>query len=207
MIITISRQLGAGGGDVAHAVADRLGWSVVDNEVIDEVAARAGLPAEEVAERDERAPGFIERLARTLATAMPEFVAPEGGTLPDLTEERLVKVTERVVADLAAQGQVVLVGRAAPAVLATHPNALHVRVVAPVDYRAARIVERDAIDPKDAEKLIHEVDGNRGRYHKQYYGRDWEDASNYDLVVNTGRLGVDGAVDVILDRVRRTGSS
>ena len=203
MIITISRQLGAGGGDVAQAIADRLGWSVIDNELIDEVAARAGMPAEEVAERDESAPGFIERLARTLATAMPEFVAPEGGTLPELTEERLVKVTERVVADLAAQGQVVLVGRAAPAVLETHPNALHVRVAAPVAYRAARLVERDGIDLKEAEKLIHEVDGNRGRYHKQYYGRDWDDASNYDLVVNTGRLGVEGAVDVILDRVAR----
>lgn len=203
MIITLSRQLGAGGSDVAQAVADRLGWSVIDNEVIDEVAARAGMPTEEVAERDERAPGFIERLARTLATAMPEFVAPEGGTLPDLTEERLVKVTERVVADLAAQGEVVLVGRAAPAVLATHPNALHVKVVAPVAYRAARLAERDGIDLKQAETQIQDVDGNRGRYHKQYYGRDWDDPANYDLVVNTGRLGIEGAVDVILDRVRR----
>ena len=203
MIITLSRQLGAGGGEVAQAVADRLGWSVIDNEVIDEVAARAGMPTEEVAERDERAPGFIERLARTLATAMPEFVAPEGGTLPDLTEERLVKVTERVVADLAAQGEVVLVGRAAPAVLATHPNALHVKVVAPVAYRAARLAERDGIDLKQAETQIQDVDGNRGRYHKRYYGRDWDDPANYDLVVNTGRLGIEGAVDVILDRVRR----
>lgn len=203
MIITLSRQLGAGGSDVAQAVADRLGWSVIDNEVIDEVAARAGMPTEEVAERDERAPGFIERLARTLATAMPEFVAPEGGTLPDLTEERLVKVTERVVADLAAQGEVVLVGRAAPAVLATHPNALHVKVVAPVAYRAARLAERDGIDLKQAETQIQDVDGNRGRYHKQYYGRDWDDPANYDLVVNTGRLGIEGAVDVILDRVKR----
>ena len=203
MIITLSRQLGAGGGGVARIVADRLGWSVIDNEVIDEVAARAGMPAEEVAERDERAPGFIERLARTLATAMPEFVSPEGGTLPELTEERLVKVTERVVADLAAQGEVILVGRAAPAVLATHPHALHVKVVAPVAYRAARLMQRDGIDLKEAEKQIQDVDGNRGRYHKQYYGRDWDDASNYDLIVNTERLGIEGAVDVILDRVKR----
>ena len=187
---------------MAAAVAQRLGWSLVDNQLIDEVAARAGLPPEEVAERDERAPNYIERLARTLASAMPEFVAPEGGTLPDTTEERLVKITERVVADLAEQGRVVLVGRAALAVLATFPNALHVKIVAPIPHRVARLVERDGIDLKQAEKLIAEVDGNRGRYHKQYYRRDWDDASNYDLVLNTGRLGIDGAVDVILGRVR-----
>jgi cytidylate kinase len=203
MIITISRQLGAGGSEVAQAVARRLGWSLVDNQLIDEVAARAGMPPEEVAEKDERAPNFIERLARTLASAMPEFVAPEGGTLPDTTEERLVRITERVVADLAEQGRVVLVGRAAPAVLATHPRALHVKIVAPIAHRAARLVERDRIDLKQAEKLIGEVDGNRSRYHKQYYQRDWNDASQYDLVVNTARLGVEGAVDVILDRVER----
>ncbi|HEX9895594.1 MAG TPA: cytidylate kinase-like family protein, partial [Gemmatimonadales bacterium] len=153
MIITISRQLGAGGAEVARQVAKRLGWSLVDNQLIDEVAARAGVAPEEVAEHDETAPGFIERLARTLASSMPEFVAPEGGTLPDTTEERLVKVTEKVVADLASQGRVVLVGRAAPAVLATHPQALHVKVVAPREYRIARVLERNGVEMKQAERM------------------------------------------------------
>ena len=85
MIITISREFGAGGGEVAERLAQALGWTLVDNELIDEVAKRAGLAPEEVAEREERAPSFIERLSRTLASAMPEFVAPEAGTLPDLT--------------------------------------------------------------------------------------------------------------------------
>src|SRR5688572_14576969 len=107
MIITISREFGAAGGEVAKRLADALGWTLVDNELIDEVAKRAGVDPEEVAEREERAPSFIERLTRTLASAMPEFVAPEGGTLPDTTEERLVKVTEGTVSDLAGHENIV----------------------------------------------------------------------------------------------------
>jgi cytidylate kinase len=205
MIITISRQFGAGGALVARMLADRLGWSLVDNELIDEVATRAGIAPEEVAEHDERAPGFIERLTRALASSMPEFVAPESGTLPDLAEERLVKITERVVSEAAEQGKVVLVGRAALAVLASHPRTLHHKIVAPLANRIARVVERQGVDMKQAEKLIHDADSNRARYHKQYYQRDWADPTNYDLVINTARIGIEGAVEVIVDRLKRIG--
>ena len=201
MIITISREFGAAGGEVARRLAEALGWTLVDNELIDEVAKRAGLEPEEVAEREERAPSFIERLSRTLASAMPEFVAPEGGTLPDTTEERLVKVTEGAVSDLAGHENIVLVGRAAAAVLASRPGAVHVKVVAPRQERIARIAGRLGVDMKAAEKQVNDSDGNRARYHKQYYQRDWKDASNYHLVVNTGKIGVDGAVELI-QRVR-----
>ena len=202
MIITISREFGAGGGEVAERLAQALGWSLVDNELIDDVATRAGVAPEEVAELEESAPSFIERLSRTLASAMPEFVAPEGGTLPDLSEERLVKVTENAVSDLAGHENIVLVGRAAAAVLASRPGAMHVKIVAPRAERITRISARLNVDAKEAEKRINESDGNRARYHKQYYQRDWSDASNYHLVVNTGRLGIDAAVAVILDLVR-----
>jgi len=201
MIITISREFGAGGAEVAEALARALGWTLVDNELIDEVAKRVGLAPEEIAEREERAPSFIERLTRTLASAMPEFVAPEGGTLPDLSEEHLARVTEKAVSDLAGHENIVLVGRAAAAVLAARPGALHVKVVAPPAQRIARVAARRNVDPKEAEKLVNESDGNRGRYHKQYYQRDWKDASNYHLVVNTGMLGVQRAVDILLSLV------
>jgi len=198
MIITISRQYAAGGSEVARQVAERLGYTLVDNELIDEVAARAGMSPDEVAEREEKAPGFIDRLTHTLAASMPEFVAPEGGTLPELTEERLVRITEKVVADLAARGNAVLVGRASAVVLANRSDTLHVRVVAPVAARLRRAVERLGVAAKEAERKLVETDTNRARYHKQYYKRDWNDAANYDLVVNTERLGIEGAVRAVM---------
>jgi cytidylate kinase len=205
MVVTISRQFGSGGSEVARRVAERLGWSLVDNELIDEVARRAGLPPEEVAEREETAPGFAERVTRTLASAMPEFVAPETGTVPEMAEEHLVRLTEKAVAELAAEDHVVIVGRAAPAVVGRSEGALHVKIVAPLPDRIARIALRCGVDAKEAEKRIHTTDQNRARYHKQYYDRDWSDPANYHMVLNSGWLGIEGVVEAIVGTVGKGG--
>lgn len=202
MIITISRQFAAGGSEIARLVAERLGWTVVDNVLIDEVAARAGLTPDEVAEREERAPGFVERLARTLATSVPEFVVPEGTPVPDLSEENLLRITERVVAELASGGRVVMVGRATPAVLASHPEALHVRIVAPREARLERATERLNLSSREAERILEETDANRSRYHRQHYDRDWEDPVNYHMTLNSRALGIEGAAELIVARAR-----
>ena len=92
MLITISRQYGAGGSEVAAAVARTLGWRVVDNELVERVAARAGLAPEDVAVREERVSTFIERLAQTVVAATPELVVPPeaGGTAPALSEDEIL---------------------------------------------------------------------------------------------------------------------
>src|ERR1041385_834238 len=102
MIITISRQFGAGGSEVARRVATELGWRVVDNELIDRVAARAGLPPEEVARKEERAPGFVERLARALARSAPELFPRQAEAATQTAEGIPVRVTEAVVGEIAA---------------------------------------------------------------------------------------------------------
>ncbi len=205
MVITVSREYGAGGSEVARRVAAALGWSVVDNELVEQVAERAGLTAAEVAEREERAPTFVERLSRTLAAAMPEFVAPPGGTVPDLDEARLVRITEGVVAELAEKGRVVLVGRAAPVVLGRREGALHVRLVALRTYRIQAASERLGIDPEEAARIVDESDQMRASYHREYYERAWTDPLNYDMTLNTSALGLQGATDVIIARARQLG--
>ena len=207
MIITISRQYGAGGSEVARRVAAALGWRVVDNELVDEVAARAGLPPADVAEREERVPSFAERLARTLAASTPElFAAPvPGGTVPKLQETDLVRITETVVAEVAAKGRVVLVGRAAPAVLARERDSLHLQLVAPRAYRIQAAAERLGLDPQRAAKITDETDSMRARYLRQFYRRDWYDPVNYHMVLNTGALGLDGVTEVIVGEAGRRG--
>jgi cytidylate kinase len=207
MLITISRQYGAGGSEVARRVAAALGWRVVDNELVEEVAARAGLPREDVAEREERVPSFAERLARTLAASSPElFAAPApGGTIPKLQEDDLVRITETVVEEVAAKGRVVLVGRAAPAVLAREDNSLHVKLVAPRSYRIQAAAERLGVDPEKAAEILDETDAMRERYLRQFYRRNWNDPVNYHMVLNTGVLGPDGATEVIVGEARRRG--
>lgn len=205
MLITISRQYGAGGSEVARLVADRLGWDMVDNEIVDRVARHAGLAPEVVAEQDERVPGFVERLGRALAASSQEFAVPELGVAIRPEEPSLVRLTEMVVKQIAAAGRAVLVGRAAPAVLATTAGALHVKLVAPRDFRIRQAMELDHLDARTAEKRLDQVDQQRRRYHREYYQRDWDDPVLFHMLLNTGLLGLDGAAQVIISRARALG--
>jgi cytidylate kinase len=203
-VITITRQYASGGSDIARLVAVGLGWTVIDNEFVDQVAQRAGLPATEVAQLEERAPGLLERLARTLAVASPEmFIASAGAARVEPDEATIVKMTERVIAEAAAHGRIVLVGRGAQAVLAQRPDALHVYVVASKAWRRSQAVERLGIPAASVEQVVDDTDRQRDLYVRTYYGRHRHDFVNYDLVVNAERLGLDGAAALVLAEARR----
>jgi cytidylate kinase len=180
---------------------------LIDNEFIEQVARLAGLSTDEVARREERTPGLLERLARTLAVASPEMFVSTGGSPPlvETEEETIVKMTERVITEAANEGRVVLVGRGAQAVLAKWPNALHVYVIASKPFRKQVAVERLGVDPANAEKVMMETDAHRDQYVKSQYGRDRQDLTQYDMVLNAERLGFEGAADVIAAEVKRRG--
>ncbi len=205
MLITISRKYMAGSSEVAAQVADVLGWRVVDNAFIDLVAERAGMPPEEVARHEERTPSFLDRLSRTTALAFPELFATPIASVDDFEEAKLVKITRVICAELANEGRMVLVGRAAAAVLADRPDALHVQLVGDREERVGRAMEHLGVERAAAEAAVDEIDGNRERYHREYYGRVWLDATNYDLTLNTTKLGFDGAAEIICARARALG--
>ena len=125
--------------------------------------------------------------------------------MPKLQETDLVRITETVVAEVAAKGRAVLVGRAAPAVLARESNSLHVQLVAPRAWRIQAAAERLGVDPQKAAELLDETDRTRANYLRQYYRRDWYDPVNYHMVLNTGVLGHEGATEVIVGEARRRG--
>ena len=198
MFITISREYGAGGSVVAQLAADLLRWRLVDNQVVEEVARRAGLTPDDVARREERGPSFVERLTRALATATPELLGAESVQPPEAEESRLVKLTEQVVRDACASGNVVLVGRAAVALLGSREDALHVRVVADPEHRTRVIMERIGVARDEAVRRIKEVDANRARYHRLWYERDWYEPRNYHLTLNTGWLGLERSAELVV---------
>lgn len=205
-LITVTRQYASGGSEVARLAAEQLGWTVIDNEFVDEVARRAGLPPEQVAAHEERAPGLLERLARTLAVASPEmFVTTAGVPRADHDEAAILRVTERIITEAAAEGRVVLVGRGAQAILAQRPEALHVYVVASRPWRCALAVERLGVSPDSVEQVLDETDRHRDRYVKEHYRRVRGEPTYYDLVLNTERLTFAGAAAAVVNDVRRRG--
>lgn len=206
-LITVTRQYASGGSEVARLAAAGLGWTLIDNEFVDEVARRAGLPPDEVAQREERTPSLLERLARTLAVASPEMFLAGGAGVPPVerTEAEIVQVTERVIREAAAGGRVVLVGRGAQALLAQREDALHAYVVAPKAWRERAAVTKLGVDPAAVARVVDEIDRQRDRYVEVYHNRSRQDVTNYDVVLNTERLGCEGAAGLITAEADRRG--
>jgi cytidylate kinase len=205
-VITVSREYASGGSEIARRLAQRLGWELVDNEFIERVARLAGLPREEVAQHEERVTTFMERLAGTLSGTAPElFMAAPTDVAAPPSEDEIVKQCERVIAEAVRHDHVILVGRGAPACLGQREGTLHIFVVAPLAVRIARAAERLQVDPKDAERTIRELDEGRRRYVKTYYGRRWEDPTNYHLVLNSGALSFEECAEIIEAAARLRG--
>ena len=200
-IITISRMFGSGGSQVAQRVADALEWNLLDNRVVDAVAERLGVSRTEVSEHEERVPSLVERLAATLTLSVPEMLPVAGVTLP-LTEARIVAMTKAVIEEAVQTGDAVLVGRGAQCLLANRPDALHVFCYAPIPALAAYVMSDQGVSHEEAVRVVEATNRQREQYVKQHFHRAWRAEENYDLCVNTGTLGIEGAAQVVIQLAR-----
>jgi cytidylate kinase len=207
LIITISRQFRAGGSEVAAEVAEALGWSVVDDSLVDAVAERSGFSPEEVRSLEESVPTFMERFAQYSALASPEGLLSTPSAIESPATTTLAHVTRSVIEEFARRDRIVLVGRAAAAVLEAERDAIHVRLVAPLSLRLRATMDALGCSEEEARVEVQERDENRARYHRDLFGRDWNDPLNYHLVLNAGALGVSGAAELIVARARALGWS
>ena len=204
MIITISRMFGSGGSDVAARVARALDWSLLDNAVVDSVAERLGVSAAEVSSMEDRVPSLVERIAAALTMSAPE-ISPtvDESSLMVTAETRIVDVTKRVMEEAVAQGNAVLVGRGAQSLLADRPDALHVFCYARKPFLVDYAVKHRGIDPARAEHEVEQRNKAREQYVKRHWGRDWRSFENYHLCIDTGRVGIEAAADLVVAAARQ----
>jgi cytidylate kinase len=196
-------MFGSGGSDVAARAARELGWSLLDNAVVDEVAERLGVSRSEVLAREERVPSLAERIAATMSMSTPEFVVPVPDTpITDTAEMRIVDVTKHVLEEAVQQGNAVLVGRGAQAMLADSPDALHVFCYAPKQFLVQYAIAHRGVNPAHAEHEVDKINRQREQYVKRHWGRDWRALENYHLCVDTGRLGIERAADLVVAAAR-----
>lgn len=201
-IISVSRMYGSGGSDVATAVATTLGWSLLDNAMIDEVASRTGLSTSEVAAREERMPSLSERLVNAMALSTQEMLSPLANAKLPPTEERLLAVTRHVIEEAAVRGPVVIVGRGAHLMLGLRSDVLSVFCYAPRDALIRRSMYRDSLDQAQASRRVDDTNRQRRDWVKSHWGRDWDAPETYHLCVNTDTLGVDGASALVVKAAR-----
>lgn len=201
--ITISREYGSGGGEIAARLARRLGWQLIDHSVIERTARELGVYETEVEKHDEE---YVEStLSRilsgihSLVTSIPTPGAPPGSVSPPQSvETRAYQDTLRQIITAAANtGHVVIVGRGGQVLSADKRDVLHIRVVAPLELRVAYVALREGLDTDAARKRVEAKDRARTRYMQTNYDCKHEDPHLYDLVIDTAVLGLDSAVHLI----------
>ncbi len=194
--VTISREYGSGGGEIARRLAARLGWQLVDHEVVARVARELGMSIDEAAEHDEQAESFAARLLTSLQCIEPNVLVNPPLAHPHDAQAYHAAVG-RVVEAAVEGGQVVIVGRAGQLVLRTRRDVLHVRIVAPLAQRIQYVARRERLDEAGARARIQEKEVGRARYMQAFYRSRPDDAHLYDLSVNTAVLSLDDIVTLI----------
>ena len=176
-VITLSRELGSRGDDIAVGIAAKLNLRLVGRDLLNQAARQAGVPEVALAEIDEL--GLLG-------------VKPSREAL-----RRYCLTVEGVMSGLANSGNVMLVGRGSQIVLAGRPGALHVRIIAPHAERVRCVQERCRVSAEAAAARIDASDRARASYLRRNYGARWDDPELYDLILNTARLTVESAVDLL----------
>src|SRR3954453_1048793 len=200
-VLTVSRLYGSGGSEVAALVAKELRWSLLDNAVVDAVAARMGLSVAEVRDREERVPSLVERLTSAMAMGSQEWMSPIAEAKRP-TDEQLIEVTHRIIDEAIARGPLVVVGRGTQEMLAERDDTLHVFCYAPRKALIARTMQREGVGTEEAARLVDETNKQRDQWVRLHWERDRRAHENYDLSVNTERLGIQGAADLIVSAAR-----
>jgi len=195
--ITISREYGSGGGEIATRLTKRLGWQLVDHEVVVQAAHELGVSEAEVEEHDERVESVVERILKGMQLFEPAALvtAPPPAAVTDSRTYRAA--LSRVVKSAAAAGHVVIVGRGSQVLLASRRDVLHTRIVAPFDSRVAYVMVREGLDQAAARSRIQLKDRDRVRFLQEVHNQNADDPHLYDIVVNTGVLDLESAVDLI----------
>ncbi len=194
-IITVGRQYGSGGRYVARLAAEKLGIPFYDKELLAEVAKDSGMSKDLLEEHD-------EKNKRTFLMSMlggGQTIGDTGSMYMDVPlNHRIFLAQFDTIRRIASEGPCVIVGRCADYVLRDQENVLNVFIKADREERLRRIVEYYGADPLRAEEQLKKADRQRAAYYNYYATGTWGDVDNYDLCVDTGALGITGAVDLIV---------
>ena len=195
-IISIEREYGCGGGDIAALLANQLGWKLWDQRLTEEIARLANCPKGVVEAREERNDPLYYRLFKSFLRGSYEgsINAPK---LNLVDSETILKTTRRVVEHAAERGNCVIVGRGSQHFLKDRSDTLRVFLYAPRENKVRRLISRGKTE-KEAEELVDSIDQERADFIKKYFKVEWPDRAIYHSMINTA-IGNEDVVHMILD--------
>ena len=193
-VITISRAFGSGGRTIGKEVARRLGIPYYDKELVDAVAKESGFHADFIREAGEYAPISNSFLFNIAMSPNPVSMVNNMSMA-----DQLFVYQSNVIRELADKGPCVIIGRCAVYILRERSDCLHVFIHADMDFRSERIVRVYGETKQTPEKRLTDKDNKRRVYYKHYTNRNWGEAQNYHVSLNSGLIGIEKCADIIVD--------
>ena len=184
-IITISREFGSGGRTIGKLVAEHLGIRCYDAELIQKLAAESGFDENYVKEAGEYTPGGFLASAFTNRSFGPT------------NEDLLWKLQYRIIRELAEKESCVIIGRCANYILKDYPNVIRVFIHASWDFRMEKAAEKLSMSTREIEKFLQKDDRRKDEYYRRFTGQEWKDATQYDLCLDSSKLGYDKCIEEI----------
>jgi cytidylate kinase len=203
-VITISRQYGSEGDEIAANVCQILGYQSFNKQLMMKVAAEVGLTEGEVVDFTEdqhRVRGFLDRLLGTPPLIMTQSHTWSEVKIIDAVDS--IPLVQSIIRAAYKHDNIVIVGRGGQAVLRNDPGVLHVRIEAPLETRVHRVQLREGLTFELARDVVAQRDRAAADYLKRFYSVDWADSLLYHLIINTGRWSIDGASDLIVNAVNQ----
>jgi len=201
LVITIARQFGSGGDELARVVAGLMGFPLLDREILASAASQAGVSEETIA-RCEQRQGLVEQVMERLALPFssdyfePAAIIPEA--LNFVTNRDYRRLIERVVSEVADEQNAVIVGHAGQVVLRGRPSVLKVLVCSDLEDRVGRVMATEEISAAAARRMVAERDRDWGDMFRSAYHVDWMDARLYDLVISRSAMDEETAARLIV---------
>ncbi|MBQ8816312.1 MAG: cytidylate kinase-like family protein [Lachnospiraceae bacterium] len=198
IVITIARQYGSGGRLIGKMLSEELGIPYYDRQLLQLASDDSGINEKLFANADEKVKATsLFRIAKKVYSG--ELIPPDRDDF--VSNDNLFNYQAKIIKELAEEDSCIIIGRCADFVLKDYPNVISVFIHADEEQCAARIREIRRMEPKDLKKHMADVDKRRGTYYKYYTGNDWADARNYDLCLDSGKIGYRGCVEAIKKQI------
>ncbi len=193
-VITIARGYGSGGRTVGQMLSEKLGIPYYDRDLLRLASDESGINEHLFAKADEKLKkSLLYRVAKNVYKG--ELIPPDSDDF--VSNDNLFNYQAKIIKELAATESCIIIGRCADFVLKDYPNVVRVFVHAPLEECINTLQEMTGKPERELEKQISSIDKHRADYYKYYTGRNWEDAKNYDLCLNSSKLGFGKCVEIV----------
>lgn len=196
-IITIGREYCSGGAETGHRVAEYFGIPYYDKKIVDEAADIAGMSSDTVKRHDEKPVSMFSFMAEVNSYPYSSYYYASDPELSYPVGMKIADAQFKLIRSYAKKGPCVIVGRCADYILRDQPNVLNVFIRADMGMRVERAMRLYGIEASDAKKLIKRTDKIRSSYYKYHTNQEWSDPANYNLIIDSGKMGTRAAAEVI----------